>query len=58
MFLSGRITTISCRIDLSATKLVSNSLLFRPLYRMVVRFVLRNDSVSLILAITRSGLLM
>ena len=50
--------TISCRIDLGAIEPVSNSLIFRPLYRMVVRFMLRKDSISLILAITRSGLLM
>ena len=35
-----------------------NSLIFRPLYRMVIRFVLRNDSISSILAIPRSGILM
>ena len=58
MSLSGKITTISCRIDLGAIEPVSNNLIFRPLYRMVVRFMLRKDSISLILAITRSGLLM
>ena len=58
MSLSGKITTISCQIDLSANKSVSNSLIFRTLYRIVVRFVLHKDSISLILAITRSGLLM
>ena len=58
MSLSGKITTISCRIDLRAIEPVSNCLIFRPFYRMVVRFVLRKDSIRLILAITRSGLLM
>ena len=32
-----------------------NSLIFRPLYRMVVRFVLRKDSISLILANKKRG---
>ena len=56
MSLSGKITTINCRIDLRAIEPVSNSLIFRPLYRMVVRFMQRKDSISLILAITRRGL--
>ena len=46
MSLSGKITTISCRIDLRAIEPVSNSLIFRPLYQMVVRFMLRKDSIS------------
>ena len=58
MSLNGKITTNSCRIDLRAIEPVSNSLIFRPLYRMVVRFMLRKDSIGLILAMTRSGLLM
>ena len=58
MPLSGKITTISCRIDLGVIKPLSNSLIFRPLYRMVVRFMLRKNSITLIWAITRSGLLM
>ena len=58
MSLSGKIMTISCLIDLRAIEPVSNSLIFRPLYRMVILFMLRKDSISLILAITRSGLLM
>ena len=58
MSLSGKIMNISCKINLRAIVPVSNSLIFRPLYRMVVRFMLRKDSISLILAITRSGLLM
>ena len=58
MSLSGIITTISCQNDLKAIEPVNKSLIFRPLYRMVVRFMLRKDSISLILAITRSGLLM
>ena len=37
---SGKIMTISCQIDLSDCKHASNSLIFRPFYRMVVRFVL------------------
>ena len=57
MSLSGKITTIISQIDLGAIEPISNSLDFRPLYRMVVRFMLRKDSISLILAITRSGLL-
>ena len=56
MSLSGKITTISCRIDLRAIEPVSNSLIFRPLYQMVVHFMLHKDSISFILAITRSGL--
>ena len=58
MSLSGKITNISCQIDLRAIEPASKSLIFRPLYRMVVRFMLRKDLISLILAITRSGLLM
>ena len=58
MSLSGKITTISCRIDLRAIEPVSNIMIFRPLYRMVVSFMLRKDSISLTLAITRSGSLM
>ena len=58
MSLSRKIMTIiSCQIDLRAIEPVSNSLIFRPLYRMVVHFMLRKDSINLILAITRSGLL-
>ena len=49
---------ISCRIDLRAIEPISNSLIFRPMYRMVVLFMLHKDSITLILAITRSGLLM
>ena len=40
MSLVWKITTISCRTDLRALEPVSNSLIFRPLYRMVVRNVL------------------
>ena len=53
MSLSGKITTISCRIDLRAIEPVSNSLIFRPLHHRVVRFMLRKDSISSNLAITR-----
>ena len=49
MSLSGKITNISCQIDLRAIEPVSNSLIFRPLHRMVLRFMLRKDSISLIL---------
>ena len=49
---------ISCQIDISDCSHLSISLIFRPLYRMVVRFVLHKDSISLILAITSSVLLM
>ena len=57
-FLVGKITTISCRIDLSDWNHLSNNLIFRPFNRMVVRFVLHKDSITLILAITSNGLLM
>ena len=43
MSLSGKITIISCQIDLGAIEPVSNGLIFRPLYRMVVRFMLRKE---------------
>ena len=36
MSLGGKITTISCRIYLRAIEPVSKSLIFRPLYRMVM----------------------
>ena len=56
---SGKILTISCQIDFRAIEPKSNSLDFQTiLYRMVIRFMLRKDSISLILAITSSGLLM
>ena len=55
MSLSGKITTISCRIDLGSIEPLSNSLIFRPLYRMVVRFMLRKDSISLILVNVGKG---
>ena len=55
---SGKIKTISCQIDLGAIEPISNSLDFRPLYRIVIRFMLHKGSISLILTITRSGLLM
>ena len=42
-----RLTTICCRIDLRAIEPVSNGLIFRPLYRMVVRFMLGKNSISL-----------
>ena len=58
MSLSGKITTISCQIDLRAIEPVSSSLIFRPLYGMDVRFMLRKDLISFILAMTKSGLLM
>ena len=56
----GKITTISCQIYISDCNHlhVSNSLIFRPFYWMVARFVLHKDLISLILAITCSGLLM
>ena len=53
-----KISTISCQIDLSDCNDLSNSLTFRPFYWRVVRYVLLEDSVSLILAITSiNGLL-
>ena len=59
MSLSGKITTISCQIDLSASKSVRNNLVFRPLYLNGCTFCAAyKDSISLILAIARSGLLM
>ena len=38
MAVSGKITTISCRIDLSDCNPLSYSLIFRPFYQMVLRF--------------------
>ena len=58
MSFDRKIMSISCRIDFSDCNPFSNILIFRPLYRMVVRFVLRKDLINLILAITRRGLLM
>ena len=58
MSLSGKITTISCRSDLRTIEPVSNSLIFQTLVPNGRTFMLRNDSISLILAITRNGLLM
>ena len=56
---SGKIMTISCQIDFRAIEPKSNSLDFQTI---IVpnghKFMLRKDSISLILAITRSGLLM
>ena len=45
---SVKIMTISCRIDLSDRNHLSNNLIFRPFYRMVVRLVLNKYSISLI----------
>ena len=53
---SGKIMTISCQIDFRAIEPKSNSLDFQT--PNGIRFMLRKDSISLILAITRSGLLM
>ena len=50
--------TISSRINFSDCNHLSKSLIFRLFYRMVVRFVLYKDTISLILAIIRSELLM
>ena len=59
MSLSGKITTISCQINLGAIEPISNGLDFQTIVPYgTVRFMLRKDSISLILAITRSGLLM
>ena len=55
---SEKLMTISCQIDFRAIEPKVIVLIFRQLYRMVIRFMLRKDSISLILAITRSGLLM
>ena len=57
---SGKIMTISCQIDLGAIEPISNSLDFQTivLHEWSLRFMLHKDSISLILAITRSGLLM
>ena len=52
-----KIMTTSCRIDLTDCNHLSNSLVFKSFYRMVVCFVLHKSSISLILAITSSGLL-
>ena len=52
---SGKITAIGCQIDFRAIQPKSNSLDFQT---MAIGFMLRKDSISLILAITRSGLLM
>ena len=54
MSLSGKIASISCQIDFNDCNHFSNSLIFRPLYQMVLSFVMRKDSISLILVITRS----
>ena len=48
---------LSYQIDSRVIEPVSNSLIFRPCYRMIVRFMLPNDSISLIGAITSCGLL-
>ena len=53
----GNITIIGFRIDFRDCNQVNNSLIFSPLSWMFVRFVMRKYSISLILAITRSGLL-
>ena len=55
---SGKITTISCQIDYRAIEPKSNSLNFQTIVPNGLRFMLRKDSISLILAIIRSGLLM
>ena len=52
---SGKIMTISCQIDFRAIEPKSNSLDFQTIGP---RFMLCKDSISLILAITRRGLLM
>ena len=62
MSFSEKITSISCQIDFSDSNHIS--LIFKPLfvvslclYRMVVRFVLRKDSISLILAIIKKWII-
>ena len=56
---NGKITTISCQIDLGAIEPISNSLDFQTIVlNGHTRFMLRKDSIRVILAITRSGLLM
>ena len=55
---SGKITTISCQIDLGAIEPISNSLDFQTIVQNGHTFLRRKDSLSLILGITRSGLLM
>ena len=45
-------------VQVSCKPLKVQCLIFRPLFRMVSLFMMRKDSISLILAITRSGLLM
>ena len=44
-FFCGKIMTISHQINISDCNHLSNSLIFRPLYWMVVRFVLHKDSI-------------
>ena len=56
MSVRGKITTISCRIDLRAIEPLSNSLISdHRTERLYVLYCAH--SISLILAITRSGLL-
>ena len=55
---SGKITTISCQIDLGAIEPISNSLDFQTIVPNGYTFCAAQDSISLILAIARSGLLM
>ena len=55
---SGKITTITGQIDFRAIEPQSNSLDFQTIVPNGHSFMLRKESISLILAITRSGLLM
>ena len=52
---SGKITTISCQIDLVAIEPISNNLDIQTIVPNGHIFMLRKDSISLILAITRSS---
>ena len=55
---SGKITTISCQIDFRAIEPKSNSLDLQTIVLNGHTFYAAQDSISLILAITRSRLLM
>ena len=45
-------------VEINEIEIEKIRLIFRLLYQMVVYFMLRKDSISLMLDITRSGLLM
>ena len=58
IYFIAKITTVSYQIDFSDRNPFRNILICKTLAPMVVHFVLRKDPISLILAITSSGLLM